>query len=106
MGILITQRNEKWILGLREDWLLIKKDEILELSEFLLKCKINFKTKSFKDYCMISFENEEYETEDVNDFRFTLLELLKYKEKYGKTFNKDKRVKDKENQRELTALFG
>lgn len=100
MGILITQREDVWKVSLKEDWLLKNRENVLELSDFLIKNKISFKTKCMMDYCLISFENDCFESTDFGAIKKILTELLHYKNDYGKVFNKDRehplgaRVKD------------
>jgi len=85
MGILITQREEEWIVELREEWFFTERKELNECIDYLLNIKIPFSVchETVLNCQRLTLNAVKVNAEDHETTMAIVKRIVDYKAKYG-----------------------
>jgi hypothetical protein len=92
MGILITQKNNEYIISLREEW---RFETIFDFSEFLAYLRehnfdISFEVRMQSGKFFVEFTNSEIKISSFGQFNPVFSRIMFYKNAYGQLKEQNK----------------
>ncbi len=86
MGILIIQRDEKWLIVVREKWCIADKAMFIELTGKIVDIGLDFLTQKCDDiYCCV-LRNTRVEFDSLEEMKKALDVLIELKRGFGNNF--------------------